>query len=315
MGDITSYNAFTAMGPLTDIGDIGKVGDIVGLASDKDFFYVAVDEGTNTHIYKCREARREGKLRWEYCPWIKLGTKTCATMKVVQHSATDRRLWFGYTNTTGYVKLTDNPLADSNAQFNTSGGFIRMSYEYGTNPYWDELWQSIVVETAGCTSTVNVTPKYRKDSETTATALTSAIKVNGITRHNINQELACKRVQFELHLATDSSASTPRVTRFIAKGVEKPEVIYTYEMVYDLGGEPTKRVKTIRDLFRTASKSTDLIRFADLRFGETTQSASSSDYRYVVVEPGYTLEDEINAEKGRTPEIGLRLKLREVNYS
>lgn len=315
MGEITSYNAFTPMGPLTDVGEIGKVGDIVGLATDKDFFYVAVDEGTNTHIYKCREARREGKLRWEYCPWIKLGTKTCATMKVVQHSATDRRLWFGYTNSTGYVKLTDNPLADSNAEFNTAGGFIRMSYEYGTNPYWDELWQSIVVETTGCSSTVTVTPKYRKDIDTTATTITPAIKVNGVTRHNMNQEIASKRIQFELHFATGSSASTPQVTRFIARGIEKPEVVYTHEMMYTLGGEPTRRVKTLRDLFRAASKSTKLIRFADLRFGETTQSPSSDNFRYVVVEPGYPQEDEIVAEKGRQPEIGLRLKLREVNYT
>ncbi|MBE3144699.1 MAG: hypothetical protein IMZ61_12380, partial [Planctomycetes bacterium] len=106
MGEIASYNAYDPMGPLSKIGDIGKAGACVGLAADKDWLYVAMDEGTNTHVYKGREIKRGDALRWEWCPWVFIGTNAIATMQVVQHSATDRRLWFGYGTQTGYVILT-----------------------------------------------------------------------------------------------------------------------------------------------------------------------------------------------------------------
>ncbi|GAH10391.1 unnamed protein product, partial [marine sediment metagenome] len=161
------------VGPLQDAMDIDKVGTCVGLASDKDFIYAVMDEGTNSHIYKGREVRREGGVREEWCPWVFLGTNACATAKVCQHSATDRRLWFGYGNYAAYVILTDNPTADSAARFAPSG-FIRMSYIYGTNKYWDMMFQSLVTETKSCTSGKTVTPKYRKDTDTTATVLAPA---------------------------------------------------------------------------------------------------------------------------------------------
>ncbi|MHA2068944.1 MAG: hypothetical protein ACXABY_31670, partial [Candidatus Thorarchaeota archaeon] len=206
VGEITSFHTFDTMGPLDKIGDIGKKGTCVGLASDKDYLYVAMDEGTNTIIYKMREVRRKGKLRWENDPWVFLSTKTCATMKVIQHSATDRRLWFGYSNTTGYVKLSDNPTDDSNAAF-VASGWVRMSYNHGTNPFWDKLIQSIITETVGCTASLTVQPKYRKDTDTSATNLTAAITTNGMVKTNLSGELSCKRIQFELHLATNDSSS------------------------------------------------------------------------------------------------------------
>ena len=147
LGEIVGGTAYEPMGPLTGIGEIGKKGTCVGLASDKDFIYVAMNEGTNTHIYKGREVRKDDVLRWEWCPWIMFVTATypCTTMTVTQHSATDRRLWFGYGHNTAYVILSDNPTADTSARF-APAGFIRFSYTYGTNPYWDKMWQSVVTE-------------------------------------------------------------------------------------------------------------------------------------------------------------------------
>ena len=59
MAEITAYNSYDVMGPLFGIDDINKVGDIVGMAGDKDWLYVAVDEGTNTIIYKGREIQKD----------------------------------------------------------------------------------------------------------------------------------------------------------------------------------------------------------------------------------------------------------------
>ena len=180
MGEITSYNAYEPMGPLQNLGDIGKRGDIVGLAADKDWIYVAIYDGTNYWIYKGREVRKGGALRWQWCPWVYCGTNAIATMLVVQHSTTDRRLWFGYGTTTAYVILSDNPTADSAARFATSG-HLRMSYDYGTDPNWDKLWQSAVIEqtrynsgaqtAASAGETVQL--KYRDDMDTSATSIIS----------------------------------------------------------------------------------------------------------------------------------------------
>ncbi len=311
LGEIVGAATYQPVGPLTDIDDINKTGVCVGLASDKDFIYVAMDEGTNTHIYKGREISRAGGLRWEWYPWVFLSTNTCATMMVVQHSSTDRRLWFGYGNYAAYVILTDNPLADSAARFAASG-FIRFSYDYGSNPYWDKLFQSVITETKNCTANITVTPKYLKDTETTASALTDVIITNGVVKTNLTDPLSCKRIQFELDLATNSSSTTPVVTYFEARGIEKPEKIRIHEATYLVGDEPSQKAETVRDFFRTARASTSLIRFADLRYGEST---ANSSYVWVTMIPGYPQEVDILHERGKAPELGIKIRLQEIDYT
>jgi len=311
LGEITAYNTFQPVGPFTDIDDIGKTGTCVGVASDKDFIYIAMDEGTNTHIYKGREIRRAGGLRWEWCPWVFLSTNACATMMVVQHSSTDRRLWFGYGNYAAYVILTDNPLADSATRFAASGN-IRFSYDYGSNPYWDKLFQSVITETKNCTADITVTPRYLKDTDTSATDLTPEIITNGVVKTDLTSPLSCKRIQFELDLATNSSSTTPEVTYFEARGIENPEKVRIYEAVYVVGDEPSQKAETIRDFFRDARESTNLIRFADLRYGESTES---TNYTWVVMMPGYPVEVEILHERGRAPEMGIKVRFMEIDYT
>lgn len=317
MGEITSYNAYEPMGPLQNIGDIGKRGDVVGLASDKDWLYIAVDEGTNTHIYKGREVRvsggqaREAGLRWEWCPWVFLGTNVCATIKVCQHTSTDRRLWFGYGNYAGYVILTDNPTADSAARFCASG-FLRMSYTYGTDAKWDKLQQSAVLEVQGGATGETVQVKYRKDAETTATECIAATSTNGIFETNFTAALTSNKIQFEIHLASDTNTATPEVSYFQAKGVEKPTTVRTHEAVYAIGDEPSKRAETIRTFLRGGRTSTSLIKFADLRYG---QSTAGTDYVWVVMQPGFPQEIEILHERGRAPELGLKVRLQEVSFT
>lgn len=312
MGEITTRESYRPVGPLTEAEDIEKKGDVVGLASDKHWVYAAIDEGTNTIIYKGREVWVGEGLRWEWCPWVFLSTNACAVAKVCQHSSTDRRLWFGYGSNTGYVILTDNPTADSAARFAASG-WIRMSYIYGTNPYWDKLWQSIVTQTKSCTANLTVTPKYRKDVETSATSLTAAITTNGTVKTNLTSALSCNRIQFELHLATNDSTSTPEVLSFEVRGVEKPETVRIHDCTYALGDTPSKRAETIRTFLRGGRTSTSLIRFADLRYGDSV--ADSGGYVWVVMQPGSPQEVEILHERGRAPELGLRVKMQEVSFT
>ena len=313
MGEITSYNAYDRMGPLYEIGNIGKIGTVVGVAGGGDYVYVAVDEGTNTIIYKGREVRKAGTLRWEWCPWVFLGENACASIAICQHDVDDKRLWFAYGDITGYVKIKDNPTATNSGAAFAPTGFLRTSYFDGSNRYWDKLWQSVVTETAGCSSGIKVTPKYRDDTDTDASDLTSEIITNGTVKTNLSSHINNKRIQFELHLANGgTSASTPEVSFFEARGVEKPETVRIHECVYELGDKPTARAETLRTFLRGGRTSTSLIKFADLRYGDRT---SDTTYTWVVLQPGSPEEIEVTHEKGRQPELGLRCRFQEVSYT
>jgi len=311
LGELSGNSAFAPVGPLEDTIDIGKVGTCVGLSSDPDYLYIAMDEGTNSHIYKSREVRTKQGLRWQHCPWVYLGTNACATIEVCQHSATDRRLWFGYGTHTAYVIITDNPTTDSAARFAASG-WLRMSYTFGHNLYWDKLFNRLITDTKGCASGKTVTVKYRKDTDTTATSFASAITTNGVVETDATSLVACKKIQFEVWLATNASTVTPEVLMFKATGTEKPEAVRVHECVYTVGDTPNDRAETLRSALRAARTSVALIRLADLRYGEYIAGTSGTDYAYVICQPGFPQEVEVVHEKGRAPELGIKVKWQEV---
>ncbi len=315
MAEITAYNSYDVMGPLTGIDDIGKVGDIVGLAGDKDYLYVAYDEGTNTIIYKGVEVlNNQGKLQWQWCPWVFAGTNAVATIAVAQHSTTDFRLWFGYGTQTAYAIITDNPTADSAARFATSG-FLRMSYDYGTDANWDKLWQSAVLEVVGGASGETVQIKYRKDADTSATSIIAAAATNGIFETNFSSEITSSKIQYEIHLASDTSTATPEVRYFQAKGIEKPTTVRIHEATYAIDDSPSQNAEVLRDLLRTGRTSTSLIRFANLNFEEYTSGTVGTNYVNCIMEPGFPREIEVVHLDGRDPEQAIQVQLREVSFS
>uniref|UniRef100_A0A6M3J8Q2 Uncharacterized protein n=1 Tax=viral metagenome TaxID=1070528 RepID=A0A6M3J8Q2_9ZZZZ len=321
MGELTTSNTFRPMGPLTEIDDISKVGDIIGLTADKDWVYAAVDEGTNNVIYKGREVWTGQKLRWEWCPLVFLGTNTCTSIKVCQHTTTDKRLWFGYGANTGYVILSDNPLADSAYRYTTSG-WLRASYTYGSNPIYDKLWQSAVLEmtrfnsgtetVASSGETVQV--KYRDDTDIgVGTECIAAHNTGGVHEVNFTSALNNKRIQYELWLASDTNTATPVVSFFQAKGVEKPTTVRTHEAYYRIGDTPNERAKTMRTLLRAGRTSTTLMKFADLRYGQSL--SDGTDYTWCVMQPGFPKEVEVKHEKSRSPELAIMVRLQEVSFT
>lgn len=316
-GEIGISDTYAPVWPLQDVENIGKVGDTIGIASDKNWLYWAVDEGTNNIIYKGRETVVGNKLVWQWCPWIFLSTNACSAIAVCQHSTTDRRLWFGYGTSTGYVILSDDPLTDSAARFTTSG-WLRGSYDYGTNPIFDKMVQSCVVDVAGLASGETLQIKYRKDTDTSATECVATATfgtTNGTVEKNFSSALACKRIQFEIWLASDTCTATPQVRYFEVKGVEKPTTVRYHSCVYAIGDEPTNRADTLRSFFRTCRTSTTLLKFADLRYNGTTGGTAGTDYVYAVLEPDYPQEVEIVHRKDGSIEMGIRVKFREVSFS
>lgn len=310
MGEIFGNVGLEAVGPLQALRELDKVGTIVGLTSDRNFIYVAVDEGTNTIIYKGREIDRYGILRWEWCPFVFLGTNACSLLYVCQHTASDRRLWFGYGDNAGYVTLSDNPTADSAYKYAPSG-WVRSSYFDAGYRNWDKLYQYLETQTKGCTSTITVQPMYLKDTDTTASNLTPIIKTNGTKKSYLLNEIACKRIQLQYNLATATNTITPELTYSRLRGILKPENMRIHDATYTFGDEPTKRTKTLRDFLRSGRTSTQLIKFADLRYQESTEDKT---YHWVTMLQS-PQEVEILHEKDRQPELGLRCLFQEMDYT
>ncbi len=317
--EITNYNNtdqtfdIDYVGPLDDNDDIGKIGTVVGLTNDRDCLYCSTLEGTAYQIYKGKMVTDERGTRWGWCSWIYLGTNATEVCFAASHSTTDRRLWFGYGSGVAYAIITDNPTTDTAARF-CPASVLQISYEYGSNPYWDKMFQYIITETKGCAAGITITPKYLKDTDTSSTALTAAITTNGVVKTELAAALSCNRISFELNFATNDSTKTAEISFFRAFGTEKPKVIgRIHDCTYRIGDMPTQRVKTIEDFFNTARASTVMIKFADHRFRETTATAGA--YHWVTILPGYPKMTEILNEVTRAPELALNVRFLELSFT
>jgi hypothetical protein len=312
----SSPGKFNWVGPLTDTDDIEKVGICKGLATDTNYLYVAMLENGETTIYKGKPVYDANTYtyKWNWDPWVYLGGFQCENIYVAQHSPTDRRLWFGYGTHTAYVQITDNPTTDASAKFAPSG-HIKLSYNYGTNPYWDKLLQSIVIEAKGCSATETITPKYMKDTDTSVSQLASAITTDGITKTNFLNALSAKKWLIELDLATGNSTLTPQVLYMAVRGVEKPELFRTYDVTYVVTETAGLKPSTVYNWLKGGRESTTLIKFADIRVGETTSGVAGTNYNYVVMLPGYPHVIDLKHNRNKEPELYLQCKFKEVNFS
>lgn len=206
-----------------------------------------------------------------------------------------------------------------------SGGtaLVTSHNRYGQSPYLLSPGNNtIAVAPAGAISIYvtnsSVTPSYyatsAKDIGLTATGtLSGAIKTNGINRTYFTSPVAVDSASFQVQLDTDTPYMTPQVLIFEAKGTEKPTVVRVHECTYTIGNSPSKMVDTLRALMRTARTTTTLVKFADLRYSQST--VAGGGFVYVVAEPGTPTEVEVRHDKGRQPELGIRVRWREVDYA
>jgi hypothetical protein len=322
--EITGSNTIDYMGALSDLDDIGKdatSGLPRGLASDGEYIYQAMGEGTALYIYKGRESRHYNlngdlSLRWEWCPIVYVNGIMCNDICVQQVTQQKKYLWFGYRNSTNeyqtaYIILSDNPTSDANARFCASG-LVKMSYTYGTNPYWDKIIQSVVLETKGCAAGITVRPYYWKNTDTSATALTAALTTNGIFRTHFAAAITGQRFMFELDLATNDSTKTPEVYMIQIMGYEIPTTIKTHECTYLVGESPTTLASGTVTALRACRTATNLIKLARLDLGETITGAT---YVWVRMEAGYPVEVPIVYEKNRQYEWGMKCVWTEIPFS
>lgn len=316
MGELDAGENYDKMGPLTEIDNISKEGTVCGITADTDFIYVAVNEGTETIIYKGRQITRYNGLRWEWCPFINLSTNVINDIYICQHSSTDKRLWFSYGSggnySTGYVSLFDNPLASSSAEY-ASSGWVRMPYIYGTDPYYDKLFQSVITETLDCGSGQTVTIKYRKDTDTSATTITSPIEDNGFIKTDFNEQIDCNKIQFEIHLATDDSTSTPRVRYFQARGMEVSEDLKVYNAFYSVKESQFESAKDLIDFLREGKSTTSLVKFTNLH--DSPKGLKGDKGRdWIWVKMMGVKETTVFHGINREPEVAVNVMMREVSF-
>jgi hypothetical protein len=309
LGEISSYDTFDILNLTAndkeDIFGLSTNLSMYGVTSDGQFLYVAVLEstgGTYT-IYKGKQELKGEYLTWRWCPHIYLGTNYTRPIYV----GVDNKLLYGYGN--GLIGWST---VLGGTDYHAPTGHLQFSYVYGTNPYWDMMVQSIVTETEGCSATRTVQPKYRKNTETSWTNLTAAITTNGLVKTMLTSQLTGQRIQFRVDLTTDNSLYSPIVKLFQVLGQEVPTTVRIHECVYSLGDEPARRTSTIRTFLRGARTSTSLVKLADLRYGE---AVSGTNYTWVTCMPGYPQEVEIVTEKNRQPELGVKVRWMEVNYT
>lgn len=323
MGELTTGNSYDFMGPVVEIDNIEVNGPVNGISASEDFLFVSVyvhQVVGISYVYKGRLANRYQGPRWEWCNWAATPASPSPTgdnpLLVVNHSAGDTRLWHPYNATPTFDAYCYDIYADPtqyDAIYNATGS-LRMPYTKGTDPYWVKNIQSVITETEACAAGITVTPKYRKNTDSSATALTAAIITNGYVKTDATTEVSCNKISFELHLATNNALITPIVKYFQARGQEQPETIRMHDCTYSVEGGEFEDTQSLRDFLRTGTTATATIRFSDLNFTPAgTGGTENTDWVHVKM-MGRPVEIPVYHEKDKMPELAVQVRFREVSF-
>jgi len=323
--ELTPYGSISNMGPLDNIENVWKKGTIRGITVDRNFLYVTVDEGTDTHIYKGK--KRDD--RWDWCPFIYVGTGN-STVSFLTPSSDERYsyLFFGVDNNCRNSIIWDNLTPNgtlTELSILPSSAWIRFPYIYGSDPNWDKLFQTAIVEAHNISTSNYLNVSYQKNEEGTMTTVSSNIVTPGITENIISLNgdgatlLVGKRFQFQITftIGTNLVYGIPYVDYVELRGLEMPEPVRIHDVTYALRDIPNgDNVKTLRDFLRTAETTTSLVKLADLRMQrQRVTGTTSTDYVWVMIEPGYPQELELRQESGMKPELLVRCRWKEVSFT
>lgn len=313
--ELTSYDGITFMGPNEESGKIEEFSEVFDVVSDGKFLYAGVyDNTTRTEItiykgYIDLEA-------WHWCPIVST-TGTTVSKLAINQSYSSMFLLYFLRDTTHIYNVSLESIPFSGNLFNDTWDTkkIRFSWDYGTDIYMNKILESIVVETSDCSATQTIIPYYYKDTDTVPTQMAEAITTNGVNKINLTTPIYGKRFSFEFVLTSNSTLTSPVLRKFQALGSEKPESVRIHDCSYTLGHSPYVTAKTIRTFLRGGRTTTSLIKFADLRFGEHVSGTGGTDFTYVTMAPGYPQEVEMTHAITKEPELVVKVRWIETNYS
>ena len=307
IGGSSSMFSVDYMGPLERSPELATIGSIKGITSDDKNLYAVFLVRTDYIIYAGRE-RRDDKhgLRWEWTPYIFLGTNACGAIRVMQRDGASPLLWFAYGTTMAHAilaKAPNYPLGDTSYRFCAQGHLITTFFDadYDT---WQKVFYQLWSIAENLTTGITVDVHYWKDTDTDWTTLTT-ITSNGVQSVDL-ASLSCKKVRLKLTLKSGTNTVTPILREFIYRGVLQPEITKTLDFTVILGQSDSRKPSTDLAFLEGGRTATAPITLKDLRFGTT---------KYITFLPNSPMENEAIDEASKEPSFRARILAQQLNWT
>jgi len=307
IGGSSSLFNIDYMGPLERSPELAMTGSVKGITRDDKNLYAVLLVGSDYIIYTGRERRDDMYgLRWEWVPYIYLGTTACGAIKSMQRSEANPRLWFAYGTNVAYAILSRSPnfpLGDSNYRF-CSQGYLVTSYFDASYDTWLKMFYQLWIIASNLTSSINVKVYYQADTQTDWTQL-ATVTTNGVKMVNFNP-ISCNKIRLKLELNSDNSAKTPILTKFILRGLLQPELTRTVDFIVILSQSDTRKPSTDLAFLESGRTTIAPILLKDLRYNIS---------RYIAFLPTSPAEVEIVDEAYTQPVYGARIQAQQLNWA
>ncbi|KKN01400.1 hypothetical protein LCGC14_1128140 [marine sediment metagenome] len=288
------------MGPLGLSPELEVTGTIKGIANDGKNLYAIFLIGSNYIIYAGRE-RFDVKygLRWEWIPFVHLGTNVCAALKVMQRSGAGAKLWFAYGTNMAYVSLPE----DSTHRYATQG-YLTTTYFTAGYDTWQKIFYQLWSIAKNLTATINIKVYYMKDTQTSWTLLTTIV-TSGVKSVNL-AGLSCKKIRLKLELNTDDATKSPVLQQFIYRGILQPEQTRTLDITVILAQSDSRKPSSDLSFLEGGRTATAPITLKDLRFGTT---------KYIMYLPNSPTEIEVIDDVSNQPSYRARIQAQVLNWT
>lgn len=307
IGSSSSLFSIDYMGPLQHSPELNTIGIVKSITSDDKNIYALLSIGSSYIIYAGRERRDSVYgLRWEWTPYISLGTNACSTIRVMQRDNTNPKLWFGYGNAMSYVILSRSPnlpLGDWNYRFTTQGYLITSYFDKGYDT-WSKILYQLWTLTQNLATGITIVVYYEKDTETSWNSL-ATITANGVQSVDL-ASINCNRIRLKIELNSDDSTKTPILELFIYLGVLQPEMTKTLDFTIVLGQSDLRKPSTDLSFLEGGRSATAPITLKDLRFGTT---------KYITFLPNSPMEIEGVDEVSKQPSYRARILAQQLNWT
>jgi len=295
------------IGPLERSPELATIGEIKGITSDDKNIYAVFLVGSYYIIYAGRE-RRDDKygLRWEWTPYIYLGTNVCGSIRVMQRTGESSLLWFAYGTNMAYAILAkppNYPLGDSSYRYCAEGNLVTTFFDAGYDT-WQKIFYQLWSIAENLTTGVTIDVHYWKDTDSDWTPLTTII-ANGVQSVDL-AALSCKKIRLKFTLKSSTNTVTPILREFIYRGVLQPEVTRTLDFTVILSQSSSKKPSTDLAFLETGRVATAPITLKDLRFGTT---------KYIAFLPNSPMEVEIEDEVSKQPSYRAQILAQELNWT
>ncbi len=307
IGGSGSMFSIDYMGPLSRSPELATIGTIQGITSDDKNIYAVFLIGSNYVIYAGRERRDDKQgLRWEWTPYIHLGTNVCGAIKVMQRSGESPLLWFAYGTNIAYAilaKAPNYPLGDTAYRFCAEGYLITTFFDAGYDT-WQKIFYQLWSIAENLTAGITIDVHYWKDTDSSWTVLTT-ITANGVQSVDLTS-LSCKKVRLKFTLKSGTNTVTPILREFIYRGVLQPEITKTLDFTVILGQSSSRKPSSDLAFLEGGRVATAPITLKDLRFGTTKQ---------ITFLPNSPIEIEAIDEASKQPSYRARILAQQLNWT